>query len=48
MAAHAMNQHTNCCTTSAAASASARILNILDTAVLAVSILVLRVGLLIL
>jgi hypothetical protein len=47
MAAHAMNQHTNCCTTSAAASTSARIRGILDTAVLAVSILVLRVGLLI-
>ena len=35
------------CTTSAAASTSARIRGILDTAVLAVSILVLRVGLLI-
>ena len=48
MAAHAMNQHTNCCTTSAAAFTSARILGILDTAVLAVSILVLQVGLLVL
>ena len=42
---HAMEQHSNCCTSSAAAYTSARIRGILDTAVLAVSILVLRLGL---
>ncbi len=42
---YTMNQHTNCCTSSAAAYTSARIRGILDTAVLAVSILVLRLGL---
>ena len=40
----AMEKHTNCCATSAAAHTSARIRSILDTAVLAVSILVLPLG----
>lgn len=37
-----MNGMSNCCTSSAVATSSVRILNILDTAVLAVSILVIR------
>ena len=42
-----MEQHTNCCYTSAAAYTSARISGILDTVILAVSIIVLLLGLLI-
>lgn len=42
-----MEQHTNCCYSTAAAYTSARISTILDTAILAVSIIVLLLGLLI-
>lgn len=42
-----MDQHTNCCYCSAAAYTSVRILGILDTALLAVSIIVLLLGLLV-
>ena len=41
---YSMEQHSNCCNHSAAANTSARIRSILDTAVLAVSILVLCLG----
>lgn len=41
---NSMKQHITCCNTTAAAGTSARIGSILDTAVLAVSILVLPVG----
>ncbi len=40
----AMEQNTNCCGTFAAAHTSARVRSILDTAVLAVSVLILRLG----
>ena len=41
---NSMKQHTTCCSASAAANTSARIGSILDTAVLAVSVLVLPLG----
>ena len=44
---HTMDQHTDCCYASAAAYTSARISGILDTALLAVSIIVLLLGLLV-
>lgn len=41
-----MNGMSNCCTTSAVGTSSARILNIMGTALLAVSILIIRLLLL--
>ena len=39
----AMHQHSNCCSTSAAACTSAHLGLILDTAILAVSIIIVRI-----